>query len=133
MAVSYAVLAKNARLNALTTYMGASPLLRIYAGTPPATDDTALSGNTLLAELVMAATPFPAASGGAMTANAIAQDASADATGTATFFRIVKADGTTNVAQGTAGTSGTDLILTTTSIVATQPVSVTSLVVTSGN
>lgn len=133
MTISYAVLAKNAKLNALATYAGASPLLRIYSGTIPSTDDTALSGNTLLAELTMAASPFGAAASGVMTAAAIASDTSADATGTATFFRIVKADGTTNVAQGSAGTSGADLILTTTSIVATQPVAVSSLVITSGN
>jgi hypothetical protein len=130
--VSRAVLLKNAELNAETTYMGASPLLRIYSGTVPTTADTALSGNTLLAELTFSATPFPAASSGAMTANAITQDSSADATGTATFFRILKSDGTTVVLQGSVGTSGADLNLVTTSIVATQPVSVSSLVITAG-
>ena len=40
-------------------------------------------------------------------ANAITQDSSADATGTASFFRLYKSDGTTCVLQGTVGTSGT--------------------------
>ena len=35
--------------------------------------------------------------------------------------------------DGSVGTSGSDLNLTTTSIVATQPVSITSFVITEGN
>jgi hypothetical protein len=70
---------------------------------------------------------------GVLTANAITQDASANATGTATWFRIVQSDGSTFVLDGNVGTSGSDLNLTTTSIVATQPVSVTSFVITEGN
>jgi hypothetical protein len=37
------------------------------------------------------------------------------------------------VADFTAGTSGTSLILTTASIVATQPVSISTFVITEGN
>lgn len=133
MTISYAVATKNAKLDALDAQVGTSPLLRIYSGTAPTNADTALSGNTLLAELAMASTAFGAASGGTKTAAAITQDSSADATGTATFFRIYKSDGTTCRVQGSVGTSGADLNLVTTSIVATQPVAVTSLVITSGN
>lgn len=133
MAVSYAVLTKNARLDAIDTYAGTSPIIRIYDGTPPATADTALSSNTLLATLPMSATPFGAASGGTLTAAAITDDSSADATGTASFFRIIKSDTTTVVAQGSVGTSGTDAIINTTAIVSGGPVSCSSLVITSGN
>ena len=97
-------------------------------------DEIDLRGaQVLLAELRFSATAFGAASNGAATANAITADASANNTGTATWFRIVKADGTTHVLDGNVGTSGSDLNLTTTSIVATQPVSVTSFVITEGN
>ena len=75
----------------------------------------------------------PLLRGGVLTLNAITQDSSANATGTATWFRIVKADGTTHVMDGNVGTSGSDLNLTTTSIVSGQPVSVTSFVITEGN
>ena len=74
-----------------------------------------------------------AAVNGVLTLGAITDDSSANATGTATWFRIVKADGTTHVMDGNVGTSGSDLNLTTTSIVATQPVSVTSFVITEAN
>jgi hypothetical protein len=130
MALGYAATLRNTMLNTITTAAGASALLRIYNGTQPATGGTA---TTLLAELTCNATFAPAASGAVLTLNAIAQDASANATGLATWFRIVKSDGTTHVLDGTAGTSGADLNLVTNSIVATQPVSVTSFTITESN
>jgi len=117
-------------LDAITTGAGGSALLRIYDGTRPATGGAA---TTLLAELTCNATFAPGASSGVLTLNSITQDSSANATGTATWFRIVKSDGTTFVMDGNVGTSGSDLNLTTTSIVATQPVSVTSFVITEAN
>lgn len=116
-------------LDAITAAAGASALLRIYDGTRPATGGTA---TTLLAELTCNATFAPAASGGVLTLNAITQDSSANATGTATWFRITTSGGTF-VLDGSVGTTGSDLNLTTTSIVATQPVSVTSFTITEGN
>lgn len=69
-----------------------NPVLRIYDGTPPTQVDDALSGNTLLAELDMSNPAFggavDASPGATATANAISDDTAANATGTATFFRI---------------------------------------------
>ena len=73
---------------------------------------------TLLAELTCNATFAPSAALGKLTLNAIASDASANATGTATWFRIVKSDGSTLVCDGDVGTSGSDLNLNSTSITA---------------
>ena len=131
MALAYeAATLRTAMMDAITTRAGNAALLRIYDGSRPATGATA---TTLLAELTCG-TPFAAgASNGVLTLGAITQDSSANATGTATWFRIVKADGTTHVLDGNVGTSGSDLNLTTTSIVATQPVSITSFVITEGN
>lgn len=130
MALAYSTAIRNAMLDAITTGAGNAALLRIYDGTRPATGGTA---TTLLAELTCG-TPFAsAASSGALTLGSITQDSSANATGTATWFRIVKSDGTTHVVDGNVGTSGSDLNLTTTSIVATQPVSITSFVITEAN
>ena len=75
-------LALNAALDVLN-----SGFLEIYTGTQPATPDTALSGNTLLATPCLSATAFGASSGATKTANAITS-ATAEATGTATFFRV---------------------------------------------
>lgn len=131
MALAYeAATLRDAMLDAITTHAGNAALLRIYDGSRPATGGTA---TTLLAELTCG-TPFAAAAvNGVLTLGSITADSSANATGTATWFRIVKADGTTHVMDGNVGTSGSDLNLTTTSIVATQPVSVTSFTITEGN
>ena len=109
-------------------------LLRIYSGSAPANADDAASG-TLLAELTLNATAFGAAAdlnpGARATANAITGDTSANATGTAGYFRLVRADGTFQI-QGdvTATGGGGALELNTTSIVAGVQVDVTSLTFT---
>lgn len=121
---------RNARLDAITTFAGASGKLRIYSGTRPATGGTA---TTLLAELTLNATFAPAASGGVLTLNPITGDTSADATGTASWARIFKADGTTIVMDCSVGTSGADINLNTTSLVAGAAVNVTSATITEGN
>lgn len=131
MALSFTDARANAMLDTLTTSAN-SGKLRIYSGTPPADADTALSGNTQLAELTMNATSAPAASGGVWTANAITSDSAADATGTASFFRMLASNGTTVLYQGTvtATGGGGDLELGTVSIVANAVISVSSLTIT---
>lgn len=129
MAIAYSTTVRNAMLDAITTAAGGSALLSIYDGTRPATGGTA---TTLLAQLTCNATFAPSASGGVLTLNSITQDSSANATGTATWFRITTS-GSTFVLDGSVGTSGSDLNLTTTSIVSGQPVSVTSFTITEGN
>lgn len=129
MALAYSTTLRNARQDAITTALGTSGLFRIYDGSRPASGGAA---TTLLAELALSATAAGAASGGVLTFSSITQDASANATGTATWFRMVTSGGTF-VVDGNVGTSGSDLNLTTTSIVATQPVSISSCVITEGN
>ncbi len=130
MTLGINVTTRNAMLDTITTRAGASALLRIYDGTQPATGGTA---TTLLAELTCNATFAPAASSGVLTLNAITQDSSANATGTATWFRIVQSGGSTHVLDGTVGTSGADLNLNSTSIVATGTVSISSFTITAPN
>lgn len=119
-------------MDAITTFAGGSAILRIYSGTRPATGGTA---TTLLAQLTCNATFAPAASGGVLTLNAITQDSAADNTGTATWFRLLKSDGTTHIMDGSVGEagSGADLIVDEADIVAGGTVSVTSAVFTAPN
>jgi hypothetical protein len=112
-----------AALDALTALLNTG-YLRIYSGTRPADADTALSGNTLLAELRFAATAFPASSAGVATANAITSAASAAATGTASFYRALKSDGTTVVADG--GVSSGRTAVSVTAATNANPASLTS-------
>jgi hypothetical protein len=101
--------------------------LRVYSGTQPASADTALSGNTLLAELRFAATSAAGAAAGVLTFSAITSDSSADATGTASFFRAFKSDGTSVVMDGTVGTASADAIINATAISAGAQVDCTAM------
>ena len=108
-----------AACNAVTALIGSGAKLRIYSGTQPVNADTGLSGNTLLAELALSATPFGAAventDKATATANAVTADSSADAAGTATWFRVVTSGGTT-IWDGSVGTTGADMNLNSVSI-----------------
>ncbi len=104
--------------------------VRIYDGIQPANAATAVSTQTLLAELTLNSTAFGAAAAGVATANSITSDSTADASGTATWFRVVKSDGTTVLWDGSVGTSGCDLNLNTAAIEAGAVVAVTALTYT---
>lgn len=131
--LKYPAALKNARLDAITTRAGTSALLKIYDGTQPATADTAVSTQNLLATLTCNASAFAgAASGGVLTANAVTT-ANASASGTATWFRLFASNGTTVVMDGSVGTGTNDLVLTTAALVSGSPVSVTSWTITSAN
>lgn len=117
-------------LDALITLADAGRL-RIYSGTQPAHADAAVAG-TLLAELTMPTPAFTAgtATAGAtysVTAGAITQDSSADASGTATWFRLFRSDGTTPLLDGSAGVSGCDLNLSSDAISSGSIIQVTSM------
>lgn len=142
MALQYSTAVRNGIVDGIRTAFdggAGAAIIAIYSGTKPATVGTALSGNTLLAKLVMSDPSAPAASNGVLTLAAITQDSSAAATGTASFFRVYSsADGSTisdptnAVMQGTvtATGGGGDLELNTTAIVADGPVQITSWTLT---
>lgn len=132
MALSYSTAIRNAQLDQITTAVGATAKLRIYSGTRPANVAASITG-TLLAELTCNATFAPAASGGVLTLNSITSDASADATGTASHFRLWNSAGSTAMIDGDVGTSGSDLNLNSTSITIGGSVAVTSFTITAGN
>ena len=120
---------QNAMVDALTV-LANTGYIRIYDGVQAVDANTAVVAQVLLAELRFGATAFGASSSGTATANAISDDASANATGTASWFRVLKSDGTTVLWDGSVGASGADLNLNTVSIVASATVSITSLTFT---
>ena len=121
--------AANAAADAVVA-LANSGKVRIYDGTQPATAATAVSTQTLLAELTLANPAFGAAVAGVATANAITADSTADASGTATWFRLVKSDGTTVLWDGTVGTGTHDLVINTTAIEAGANVAISALTYT---
>jgi hypothetical protein len=110
---------------------GAGPgTLVIFGSACPDDADDADSGTTL-AVLTFGDPAFGSAVDGVATANAITQDSSANATGTATCFRAK--DSNSNVVfQGAITTSGGggQIVLSSTSITAGQSVAITSLTYT---
>lgn len=131
MALALSTTIRNNMLDRITSAIGASGKLRIYDGVRPASGGTA---TTLLAELALANPSAPSASGGVLTFTVPVTDTSADATGTATWARIV--DGSNTFVADmtvTASGGGGDVELVTTSIVATQEVKITSFTITDGN
>jgi hypothetical protein len=121
--------AANAEADAVCV-LANSGFLRLYDGTQAATADTALGAQVLLAELTFGNPAFGAASAGVATANAITQDSSANATGTCTWFRVVKSDTTTVLFDGSVGTSAANLNLNSVAISSGAAVQVTSLTFT---
>ena len=121
-------LAVNTEGDALAALLNAG-FIKIYDGTQPATGDTALSGNTLLATLTFGNPAFTSTVAGVATANAITSG-TAVATSTATFCRLFKSDNTTAVFDGSCGTSAANLVLNTTSIVSGATVSCSSFTFT---
>lgn len=110
--------------------------VRVYTGTQPTDANTALGSQTLLGEFSLASTAFGAstASGTAPNRSAVATaatiaDITAVATGTATWFRMVKSDGTTVLMDGSVGTSGADLNLTDVTITSGETMRVSSFAV----
>ena len=132
MAISYADALRNTRMDAITTLASDAALIRIYSGVRPTNEG---AEGTLLAELE-GDTPFAgAAVAGVLTLNPITEDSSANASGTASWFRIYDAGAANIVCDGSVGVagSGADLILDSTTITATQTVSIDTFVITEGN
>jgi hypothetical protein len=114
-ALHIANLGVNAEVDALTALLN-NGYVRIYDGAQPANADTAITTQTLLAELRFGTPAFAAAVAGVATANAITADTDANATGTAAWFRALKSDGASAVLDGSVGTASADLILNSTAI-----------------
>lgn len=106
--------------------------IEIRTGSQPATGDAAATG-TLLGTLTCSDPAFGAASSGTATASAITSDTSADATGTAGWFRAYDSDANA-VLDGdiTVTSGGGDLELDDVSIVAGGTIAISSWTVSLG-
>lgn len=138
MALGFSTTLRNNQLDQITSLAGGAAKLQFWDGgsTPlttgqrPATG-AATTGYTKLAELTCNATFAPSATGAVLTLNAVTS-AAALATGTAIWFRITSSGGTF-VLDGTVGTSGQDLNMSTISFVSAATISVSSFTITAGN
>jgi hypothetical protein len=122
--VNLTIAAKTARAAALVASVGTSGTLNLYSGSIPASADTALSGNTLLAQFHGNATAFGVASSGVTTLNLLTDtnnQVNASNTGTVTFCRVENSSNVAIVDLGVA-TSGEAITVNTTSIVSGGPI-----------
>ena len=132
MAVQLSVAVRNARLDAIETTIGATAVLKIRSGSVPADCATADAG-TVLATLTLPSDWMAAASSGSKAKSGTWQDTSADATGTATHFRIYDSGGTVCGLQGTVGVGSGDLQVDSVSFTSGQSFSITGFTITDGN
>jgi hypothetical protein len=132
MTIQYSTTVNNARLDAIETAIGISPILTIRSGAAPATPATANSG-TVLSTVNLPSDWMANASSGSKAKSGTWQDTSADASGTAAHFRIHDSGGVACHMQGTVGTSGTDMIVDSVSFTIGQSFTINSFTITAGN
>lgn len=134
MTLQYSVAVRNAKLDAVESTVGASAIMHIRTGSPPATVADASTG-TVLATVNLPADWMAAAAAGVKAKTGTWQDLSADATGTAGHFRIFASDGTTAHIQGTVTASGGggDMTVDSTSFTSGQSFTVSTFQITAGN
>lgn len=132
MATSIKDSTRTTMVGAISTSIGATSRIKIYTGSAPA--KTAAPTGTLLATLTPSAT-FGTSATGVLTANAIASDSSAAASGTPGYYRIIDGttdDGTHTQVQGSCGVGSGDINFSST-IASGGTVAITSLSYTDGN
>jgi hypothetical protein len=103
-------------------------VIQLRTGSAPAAITDAAAG-TLLATITLPSTTFGASSGGTVTANPITT-VQAVAGGTIGHFRILDGDGNVVEDSSSVGTSGTELVVNSTSVTNGADVEVTSWTVT---
>lgn len=134
--VNLANLTARAMADAFTTYLdgGTAGIIRIYDSTIPTDADTAVGAQVLLAELTFSATSFGAATdgnpGGLITANAITSDSSANATGTASWARLLTQAGGATVCDVNVSTAAATINFNTTAFTAGSNIAITAFTFT---
>ena len=125
---------RNGRADAFETAAGASPILEIIEGPPPANCAAADPG-LVLATMNLPPDWMDPASGGVKTKSGTWQDLLGDANGTAGHFRIWDATHTTCHMQGTVGMlgDGADMTVDNSSIAVDQTVTVTGFTLSEPN
>lgn len=133
MALQVDVTVQNARLDAIETQIGASPTMKMRAGSAPANCAAADSG-TVLATLPLPSDWMAAASGGSKSMSGTWQDPAADAAGTLGHFRIYDSGGTCRLQGSITNTGGGgDLQVQNVSVQPGQTITVTAFTINDNN
>jgi hypothetical protein len=130
MTLEYSNATRHAQNEGLITYAGSNALFNLYSGTQPANANTAITTQVLLVSMPISGV-FGTDVNGTLTLSAVTET-NAVGSGTASFFRIFKADNSV-IMDGSVGLSGADLILNTVDIAAGQSVDITAGTIIRGN
>ena len=132
--LQYSVTLRNAQIDAISTVGAGTAKMEILTGAIPANCAAARTG-TVLATLTLPATWISPGTGGTVVKVGTWEDTSADAAGTAGYFRLYKNDGTTVVMQGdiTATAGGGAMTLDNIVFAAAQNFTVTGFTLVCGN
>jgi hypothetical protein len=130
MTLEYSNATRHAQNEGLITYAGSNALFNLYSGTQPANANTAITSQVLLVSMPISGV-FGTDVNGTLTLSAVTET-NAVGSGTASFFRIFKADNSV-IMDGSVGLSGADLILNTVDIAAGQSVDITAGTIIRGN
>lgn len=132
--VHYATALKNSMLNPIKDAIDAGPgagTLKVYTSPMPSLTSDAITTQTLLGTLTFSDPSAAGPSGGVLTASAITQDSSADATGTAAWARIADSTGSVVIdVDITVSGGGGAMQMNTTSIVIGGPILISAMTVT---
>lgn len=121
------IASRNLALNAALDVMNTTGTILILDGTQATDADTAIGAQVTLATLTFANPAWAAAASASKAANAITQ-ATAAATGTASWYRM--RTGSTAVWDGTVGTSGSNLNFNSVAIQSGATVQISSFTAT---
>lgn len=135
--LAFSTALRSERSTAILAYLDAHATLpgyfEFYSGTRPANPGTAITDQTLLGTCLLSK-PCGTVANGVLTFDAIADDTSADASGTATWLRGKDGAGNVVLDMDVTDTSGAGPCkLDNPAIVAGGKISVTSCVITEGN
>src|SRR5262245_50589027 len=131
MALQYSDTLRHNQLAQIETTIGStSHTLEIRSGSLPANCAAADTG-TALAIISLPADWLTTPASGNVQKSGTWADSSADAAGTATYFRIKSS--TTCHMQGTVGTSGTDMVVDNVVFAVAQAFSITTFQINAGN
>lgn len=132
MAIQLAVATRNARLDAIETEIGTSPILKLRTGAVPANCAAADAG-TVLCSMTLPSDFLAAASSGAKAKAGTWSGTGTGGGGTIGHFRIYDSGGSTCHIQGTVGQGSGDLSLDNTVVADGQTITVTAFSITDGN
>lgn len=126
MAIAYSTTVKNTRLSAVVTALGTTAKLVI--------GNAATSGGSITTTLatITLNNPVGTASSGVLTFSGLPLSAVAAATGTANSATLQDGSGTVVASGLTVGTSGADIIISSTAVSTGQTVTLTSGTITHG-